>query len=141
MAKHEFSADNQPANRRARGKAERTKLLEALKRSGNTEEGFYDLLIERAFNPEDTFAAREVLIRLHPVPKATLPKTEFDFDPTSSPSEQAAQIMEAVSVGDMPADIGVSLINAMASVMKIREIDELEQRIKALETMNAGKEA
>ena len=40
----QFSKDKQPERRR--GKAEKTLLIEAMKRQGRTVEGFYDMLID-----------------------------------------------------------------------------------------------
>lgn len=134
MAKNtKFSKENQPKERKARGKAERTKLIEAFKREGKTEEGFYQVMVEAAFNSEDNFARGEVFKRLYPIAKPTLPPCEFNFDPTGTPAQKANDILSAISKGEIPADVGLSLITAMASVMKIEEVTELEERIKALE--------
>lgn len=133
MAKHEFTKENQPKNRRARGKAERTKLIEAMKRAGETEESFYDQLITRAFNPEDSFAAKEVLTRLYPIPKATMPTSEWNFPADGTALDKANSILIAISKGEIAPDVGHSLISALTSLIKIQEVTELEDRIKALE--------
>jgi hypothetical protein len=134
MAKStKFSKENQPKERKARGKSERTKLLEAFKREGRTEEGFYQVMVEQAFTSEDNFARGEVFKRLYPVAKATLPPCEFKFNAKGTAAQKANDILSAISTGDLPADVGLSLITAMASVIKIEEVTELEERIKALE--------
>lgn len=133
-----FSKENQPKERKARGKAERTKLLEAFKREGKTEEGFYQVMVEKAFNGEDNFARAEVFKRLYPIAKPTMPPCEFEFNPNGTPAEKANDIMNAVSNGEIPADIGLSLMSAMASMLKIEEVTEIKDRLaKIEEALNA----
>jgi len=129
--KNQFGKDKQPVKRR--GKAERTKIIEAMARQSKTEEDFYDYLVTRAFNPEDNFGAPELLKRLYPIPKATLPMVEFDFDEKASLSVQASQIMKASSSGKIAPDVAGTFIASIASMLKITEITDLEERIKALE--------
>lgn len=128
-----FTSDNQPA--RGRGKSERTKILEAMKRAGKTEESFYDALIERAFMPDDNFGYKEVLQRLAPLRKAVMPDVEFELDKNSTPQEKAAQILDAVSSSKIPPDIGMGLINAIRNVIEIEANTELKARIEKLEEM------
>lgn len=98
--KTSFNKDNQP--KKGIGKSERTKILEAMQRAGETEEGFYDLLMEKAFNPEDNFTFKELLTRLSPIPKAVAPAVNFDFDATANLHEQSGQVLEAIAKGDLP---------------------------------------
>ena len=126
-----FSKDNQPKNKR--GKAGKTLVIEAMKRQGKTLEGFYDLLVTRAFDPEDTFAAKEILTRLYPVPKATLPMINFTFDASASLSEQASQIMQASANGEIPPDVAGIFIGSISNMIKIKELTEYEERLAALE--------
>ena len=130
--KNTFSKENQPKNRR--GKSERTKLIEAMKRQGQNEEGFYDMLVGRAFNPDDSFAAKEILTRMYPVPKATMPTVDFKFDDTGTTMDQASQIMKAASEGLLPPDVASTFIAALSNIMKIAEVTELEERVQALES-------
>ncbi len=127
----QFTKDNQPKNKR--GKAGKTLIIEALKRQGKTLDGFYDVLVNRAFDPEDTFAAKEVLTRLYPVPKATMPMINFEFDASGSLSEQASQIMQASANGDIPPDVAGIFIGSISNMIKIKELTEYEERLKALE--------
>lgn len=131
-----FSKEHQPENRRGRGKSERTKLLEAMERESETEDGFYDMLIRRAFNPEDNFAFKEALQRLAPLKKATMPMVEFDFDESAKPHIQAAQVMKAASDGLVPPDIANLFVSSIASMIKIQEITDIDDRLKALEATN-----
>ena len=45
-----FNSENQPANRKPRGRGKRTILLEALKGAGVTEEGLSKLIVEKALD-------------------------------------------------------------------------------------------
>ena len=128
-----FSSNNQPVSRR--GKAERTKILEALKRSGKTEDDFYDHLVARALDSEDTFALREILNRFSPLKKSVLPDVEFEFDKLGSPTQQAAQILDATSSGVIPPDIALIFIQSIKSALDIEQATDLKERVDALEAM------
>ena len=133
MAKHEFSSDNQPAKRNGRGKSERTKILEAMKRGNQSEESFYDHLVTRAFNAEDNFGAPELLRRLAPLSKSTLPLIEFEFDEDATPKIQSSQVLKAAADGVIPPDIAQVFITSIASMLKIDEVTELQKRLEAIE--------
>jgi len=126
-----FSEDKQPTKRR--GKSERTKILEAMSRQSKTEEEFYDLLITRAFNPEDQFGYGEMLKRISPIPKQVSPSIKFDFDKDLKPHQQAAQIMDAISDGEVPPDLGVLFVQAIKSMIDIEEYTDLKDRIESIE--------
>jgi len=117
----------------ARGKSERTKILEAMRRCGKTEDGFYDLLITKSHDEEDSFTFKELLIRLSPVPKAVNPLYEFPFDEKGSHHKQSMQIVSAIASGKIPSDIGHSIINTISSMLNIQEKTDFEERLKAIE--------
>lgn len=131
--KTSFSKDNQPATKKGRGKSERTKILEAMARQTKTEEGFYDELITRAFNPEDNFTFKEVLTRLSPIPKAVAPLYEFDLKKKDDPHVQAKDVLWAVSKGKLPADLGAAIIAGINSMIKIQEVTNIDARLKEME--------
>lgn len=126
-----FTEDNQPIKRR--GKSTRTKILEAMERQGVTEEGFYDLLITKAFNPESDFSFNELLKRMSPIPKQVAPMVNFDFPQNARPHEQAEAVMLAVSNGVIPPDIGATFVNSIKHMIEIEESTDLKDRIKKLE--------
>ena len=121
--------DNLPG----RGKSQRTKILDAMKRDGKDEDGFYDLLISKAFDKEDNFTFKELLIRISPIPKSVSPMVEFEFDETTTPHIQATQVLAAISSGKIPSDIGQIFINSISSMLKIQELTDFEERLKAIE--------
>ena len=130
-----FSKDTQP--KRGRGRSERTKILEAMERAGQTENGFYDLLMAKAFNPEDNFTFKELLNRLSPIPKAVSPLYNFDLPKDSKPHEKADYILMAIANGEIPGDVGNICIQAIKAMIDIEEHTALKERIEKLEaTLN-----
>lgn len=128
-----FNKEIQPKDRKPRGKSERTKILDAMKKTGRTEEGFYQHLVNKAHDPEDNFAFKELLSRLSPVPKAVNPMYEFDFDIDANPHKQALQIINAIADGKLPSDVGNIIITSVSSMLNIQEKTDFEERLKAIE--------
>lgn len=139
MPKKKFSEDYQPTNRRGRGKSEKTKFLEALQRRSMTEVDFYDKLIEKALDEDSSIAMTEVLKRISPIPKQVAPSIEFDLDTSAKPHEKASQILDAISSGQIPPDIGATLMQSIKVFVDIEEYTDLKARIEKLEELlNAG---
>tara|TARA_R110002096_G_scaffold218076_2_gene406221 strand:- start:295 stop:717 length:423 start_codon:yes stop_codon:yes gene_type:complete len=138
MAKNSttFGKDKQPI--KGRGKSERNKILDAMKRAGKNEDDFYDLLVTKATNPEDTFTFKELLSRLSPIPKAVTPLVTFDFPKDAKPHVQAAYVLDAVSTGVIPSDIGNMFIQSIKSMIDIEEYTDLKERIEKLEAVLNG---
>lgn len=131
--KTSFTKTNQPTTRKPRGKSERTKILEAMKRRGKTETGFYNELVDRAFNADDSFTFKEVLTRLSPIPKAVAPLVNFKLNKKDDPHVQASDVLLAISNGDIPADIGATIITGITNMLKIKEVTDIDERLKAME--------
>lgn len=89
------------------------------------------IVIEKA-KAGDMQAASLILQRLVPAIKPTSEPIQFDFT-GETPTDQARSIMAAIAAGDIPPDQGRALIEALASVAKITELDELSRRLEALE--------
>jgi len=53
-------------------------------------------------------------------------------------SEQSQAILEAIAAGTVAPDTGAALIGAIASVVKIQEVDDLSKRLLALEETAGG---
>jgi len=130
-----FSKDTQP--KRGRGKSERTKILEAMGRMDDpkTQDDFYDLLAKRAFDPEDTFTFKELLNRLSPIPKATSPLVQFEFDETATSHIQAKQVIKAMADGLIPSDLGKLFVDSIQAMLKIQEVTDIDDRLKAIEEL------
>ena len=123
------------SDRKPRGKAKRTRILEAFERSAHTEEGFYDMLIARAMDVDDTFAARELLIRMEPIKKSVMPFVDFAFKVDSSPTQRVDQIISAAANSHIPPDIALLFIQAVKYACDVEESTELKSRIEALEEL------
>jgi hypothetical protein len=121
------------AKMKGRGKSDRTKILDAMKRKGKTEAGFYDLLIEKAFNVEDNFTFNELLKRLSPIAKSVAPMIEFNFPEKAVPHKQAIAVMKAISDGKIPPDMGTLFIASIQSMLKIQEVTDIDERLKKME--------
>lgn len=131
----QFSKDNQP---RVRGKSEKTKFIDALKRKAKTEDQFYELCIERAFAPDDNFAFKEILARLSPLSKAVAPTIEFEFPAGAKPHVQAEAVMKGIAKGVIPPDLGAQFISSIKAMVDIEENTELKERIEKLEALLNG---
>lgn len=130
-----FGKDNQPTKRTPRGKSERTKILEAMERTGKTEEGFYNLLVDKAHNPEDQFSFGELLKRISPVSKPVAPMIKFEMPEDAKPHEKASYVIQAIANGDIPADLGNIVISGITSMLKIQEVTDFEERLAAIEKL------
>ncbi|MEY3760325.1 MAG: hypothetical protein RIR39_1816 [Pseudomonadota bacterium] len=88
-------------------------------------------LVEQA-KEGDTAAAKILLDRCCPALKPQA--MTINLPVNGSLAEQGGEIIRATLSGSIPPDIGAQLIAALAAQSKIIEIDELTQRIEALES-------
>lgn len=131
--KTSFTKTTRPKTKSRRGKSERTKILEAMKRAGVSESGFYDLLVDRATDKNDNFTFKELLVRMSPIPKAVAPLVKFEFPKKDKPHVQAAYVLDAVSKGIIPSDIGNTFIQSIKAMIDIEEFTNLKERIEKIE--------
>jgi hypothetical protein len=90
-------------------------------------------VIEAARNGDMT-AARLVLERIAPVSRPTAPLLKVsELEKADRLADKSQAVVDAVARGECPADIGATLIQALAACARIIEVDELERRISALE--------
>lgn len=80
----------------------------------------------------DTSAAKLLLDRCIPPFKPIQPTTAFPLDGDSL-TAQAQAVLAAVSTGAIAISDAKQLIDSLATLARILEIDELEKRIAALE--------
>lgn len=131
-----FNSENQPKERKPRGPGKKTLMLNAIR--ATVEGGEQELLqrvVEMATDKEkpDIRLLTEVLQRIEPPLKSTMPMVSFDFDPDSTPSEQAAQVMTAVAAGELQPDIASMFITSITSMLKIEEVTVLAKRLEEVE--------
>jgi len=147
-----FSSDNQPVDRRPRGKNKRTLLLEALHEqlSGlvgyedlapeKAEEAFYGLMVRRSLTVADPASGqllKEMLARLFPTDKATMPAIEFPFPENGSASQKIEAVQAAVASGTLPVDMGNTMVNMIVAGIKVFEVTELADRLARIEELLA----
>ncbi|CAB5156599.1 hypothetical protein UFOVP150_79 [uncultured Caudovirales phage] len=140
MPKNQFDQNYQPAVRTPRSRGWRTRILEAFEADGKTEDDFIKYICARAFNPDDPLASqliKEVIQRLDPSPKQTLPVIKFHFPSDGTPVEKIESVISAVSTGEMSADIAQVLVNMVKTAVDIEEVTELAARLERLEQLLA----
>lgn len=81
----------------------------------------------------DMTAANMVLQRLSAPLRSRAEKVMFELDPEAPLSEQAQQVLTAVSKGDIDPETGKLLIDSISAFAGIKQVDDLEARLEALE--------
>lgn len=85
----------------------------------------------------DMQAANLVLQRLSPPLRARAEKVTFELPPDAPLTTQAQQIMTAVAEGSIDPETGQLLINCITAFARLKQVDELEARLIALEEKQA----
>lgn len=136
--KHKFDEINQPKDRKPRGKGKRTLMLDAIKSVCGSEKEFLEAVVRQAMGDEETkpnpTLMTMVIQRIEPPIKSVMPFVEFDFNPKSSPADQASQVMKAAAEGKVSPDVANMFVSSIASMLKIEEITELQKRIEQIES-------
>ena len=132
---------------RKRGKAFKTLLLDAIREeclldtSHNStkeevESAYVSHLARRAFDPSDNNSAmllKELVNKSYAGLKSTMAPINFDLPKNSTPLQKANAIMEAVSDGRIPPDVGALLIQGAKHTIDIEMGTELKDRIEKIE--------
>ena len=101
-------------------------------------EELLEIIIERAMKG-DTQMQRVLLGRLIPPAKPESSLQSF-YLPEGSLSEQARAVIQAVGKGELPASCAQELLSAISLSLKIKETEELENRVGKLEERLIAKE-
>ena len=134
-SKTSFDSDNQPVDRPGRGQSFKTKLIESLKRKGHTEETFIDMLVDRAIADGGVYL-QELLKRYNPVPKQSHESIIIDNWPKDgTPAQKANKVLDCITDGTIPPDVGSILIEAISKSLGIEEVTELAKRLEAIEKL------
>lgn len=129
-----FDANNQPVNRKS-GPNIKAKIIAALGRRDMSENEFLDLLIEKAVTEGGVFL-QEVLKRYSPITKSTYDTIVIeDWPKDGTPIEKAKVVLDGMANGDIPADLGSSMIDSISKSLGIEEITELSKRLEAIEKL------
>lgn len=81
----------------------------------------------------DVLAAKLLLERVVPPVKSTEEKVQFSLIENGDLTEQGKAILQATSEGELTPTQAGSLLSGLGTLARIKEIDELEKRITALE--------
>lgn len=149
MAKHAFSAENQPARRgRPAGPNKRTMILDAIRRAVpedaegvEAEQFFYDILVKRALTYADKDSGtllKELYSRLAPPDKNTLPAIEFPMRDGGTPAEKIEDVQSAVAAGILPVDMANTMVSMIVAGIKVFEVTEMADRLARIEEMLNG---
>lgn len=133
--KNQFSKENQP---RSRSEGYRKKIIDALKLCGKDEMSYLQHYIEKAMREDGMAGEREILMRISPAPKATLPTIHVEYPSKASPVQKIDFVIESVASGDIPADIGQSLVQMIRASMDAQELTDVIERLEKLERMLSG---
>lgn len=140
------------ANRPTRGKNKRTLILDALKEEVLCEEGlpfdtaeeaeeaYFRILVRRSLNVADKASgmlSKEILDRLCPTDKATLPAYKIEMREDGTAAEKIHDITTAVANGEVPPDVGNIMVNMITAAVKVEETVEMAERLARLEQMLA----
>lgn len=99
-------------------------------------DGIVGVMVEKAMEG-DTSAASLVLSRVLPALRGQNEKVEFAFDASAPITEQIEAVLSAIAGGTVAADVGRQIIDAIGTLSGARAVEELEQRIFALEAKEA----
>lgn len=81
----------------------------------------------------DITAANIVLSRIAPPSKVRAEKVEFELDSRAPLTHQTGQILAAVALGEVDPDTGKILIDCISAFAGLKQVDELDERLRALE--------
>ena len=143
-----WGTDTAPAGR-GRARSFKSKILHVIQKESllslpegadkdQAEYAFLEHLAVRAFTDNDQASAailRDMLGKMYPTLKATCPEVEFDLPEDANPAQKANFILQAISKGQIPPDVGAALISAAKDAVVIETNTELKERIEKLEAM------
>ena len=89
-------------------------------------------LIENAKLGDPT-SVRLVVERLIPLNKPSLPLINIDIPADGSPVDRANALLNSALTGQISADQAASIVSIQSSIVALRESEELEKRLVALE--------
>ena len=81
----------------------------------------------------DMQAAGIVMARISPALKSQAQTVQFDFNSEGSLTDQIRQILQGISLGQVPPDVGRQIVEAVASLSAVKQLEEVEARLTALE--------
>ncbi len=87
----------------------------------------------------DMQALKVCIDRLCPPMKAQSAPVQVEIPETDSMSDIASAFIKAAADGRLPPDVAAQLVSAVGTLARVVEIDELKERLAALESAVSGK--
>lgn len=128
-----FSVDMQPIKRR--GKARYSKLVDALKAKGYSEQLLYEKIVEIALGEGDVTLLKEIMTRFCPPSKPSAQDITFDFPEAGTAVQKIDSVIAGVAAGDIPADIAKLVVDMIKTSLDVEEVTELAQRLERIESI------
>ena len=122
-----------PAGRPKGSKDKKTLVVQEFEKEGSA---IARVVIDKAL-AGDISAANLALQRISPPLKTRAEKVKFELDSKAPLTDQARQILAAVALGEVDPDTGQVLINCISAFAGLRQVDDLEARLRALEGKTA----
>ena len=119
-------------NKSGRPKGIRDRRLRVSDALINAAEGVANVIIQEAL-AGDVSAAALILARVAPALKSQAQTVNFSFDANASLTEQVRQVLQGIADGNVPPDVGRHVIEAIGALSAVKQVEELEARLSALE--------
>lgn len=87
----------------------------------------------------DTTALKLCLDRIAPAYKPSARPVMLDIPTPENLTDTARAFVSAAARGDLPPDIAAQLVSAVASVARVEEMEQVKERLAALERAIKGK--
>ena len=97
-------------------------------------EGILDAMVTKA-KEGDPQAAALVVNRVLPTLRSQTELVHFALNADQPVSKQVEQVLTAISKGEVAADVGKKIVEVVQSLAQVRAVEELTQRIEALEAL------
>ena len=81
----------------------------------------------------DMTAAGMVLARVSPALRSQSQTVQFAFDPSLPIARQVEAVLAAVAAGEVPPDVGQTIIASIGTLSNVRATEELSDRLAILE--------
>ena len=119
-----------PAGRAKGSKNKKTLLREELERDGSE----LAQLIKNKAREGDTSCMAMWLARLDPPLRAAAQRAEFDLDPDAPVSDQARQVIVAVSRGQLDLDSARVLLDMLSAFVGLKDVETFLDELKRLKS-------
>lgn len=95
-------------------------------------EGILDTMVAQAL-AGDAQAAALVVNRVLPTLRPQSQLVQFTLDADQPITKQVEQVLSAIAKGEVAADVGKKIMEAIATLAQVRAVEDLAKRIEALE--------